>query len=217
MVALIAFIISLASDLINEFTGWSISYAIVGFSILIYGLSDLVSDLVNADEEPIYFSPWVFPVFKYIPKKNDIVMKNQPAALVMVFFFMLLAWAIQCSVWITPFTSGIAVTCLAEVLFLIFVLYLISFTPVLLEDVRPSIDQLIIKRAWLEAKSDYVTTKHIQDPEAMITFSEICQKRNDILNHIKRMRKDPTFTHDARVSYSWNTRHIDATSLRKCK
>ena len=65
----------------------------------------------------------------------------------------------MCAVLMTSFKIGIGMTCLVEVIFIIFLLYVASFTLELLEDAKPNIDQLILKRAWLKSKNDYVTSK----------------------------------------------------------
>ena len=87
----------------------------------------------------------------------------------------------------TSFEIEIGVTCLVEVIFIIFLLYVASFTPELLEDVKPNIDRLILKRAWLKAKNDYVTTKRIETPDFMVTYEEISIKWDQLETHIKNL------------------------------
>jgi len=217
LIAITTFIVSLAVDGFSVFIGWSISYGIITGMIFLYGMSDLFRDLMSAEEEPVYFSPWVFPVFKYIPKKNDIQLRNTPAALVLLSLSLALGWSFQCTTWITPISVGVSVCCLAEVLFIIFVLYLVSFTPSMLEDIKMNLDQMLVKRAWLEAKKDYVQAKNIETPESMITFEEIVQKRDDIVKHLKCLRKDNNYAKDSRIDFSWNTKNINPTSIHECR
>jgi hypothetical protein len=217
LVSISVFIIALSVDDFDDFIGWSISYGIITLLIFLYGFSNLARDLYRAEDEPIYFSPWVFPVFKYSIKKNDVQLRNTPVALVLFSMLMALCWSFQCTVWIRPITTGIAVSCLVEVLFIISVMYLISFTSVMLEDVRPGIDQHLAKRSWLEAKNDYVEQKNIQTPNSMVTFMEIADKRDQIVNHMKKLKSDPEYAKDVRVDYSWNTKGIDPRSIHSCR
>ena len=212
------FIISLAVDGFNEFVGFSISYGIFICLILFVGLRAFLDDIWNSEEEPIYFSPSIFPVFKYITKKNDIKLNNYPSFLILVFLFLSMAWSIMCAVWVTSFEIGIGVTCLVEVIFIIFLLYVASFTPELLEDVMPNIDQLILKRAWLEAKNDYVTTKRIETPDSMVTYEEISIKWDQLENHIKNLRVKPEYAQEAaNLDYEWNDYDIDSTMVGECR
>lgn len=181
--AICALVVGIFYDGFNSFLGWSISYGIVSAVICMDGLIEMYSDIMNADNEPIYFSPWIFPVFKYYSKRNDIGLRNKPAAKVLFALFLAYLWSFQCAAWISPFYYGISVSCLVEVLTILFVLYTITFTPTHFEDSKSSLDQLLVKRSWLEAKNDYVTTKHITTPESMITFEEIVQKRDELARH----------------------------------
>jgi hypothetical protein len=165
LVAIVTFIVSLAVDDFVVFFGWSISYGIFALMVFAYGFINLAKDLINAESEPIYFSPWVFPVFKYVAKKNDIQLRNTPTAFVFLSFALAMAWSFQCAVWIEPVSTGVSVSCLVEVLFLVFILYLSSFTPAMLEDIKMNLDQLLVKRAWLEAKNDFLQTKNIETPD----------------------------------------------------
>ena len=67
------FIISLAVDEFNEFVGFSISYGIFICLILFDGSRAFFDEIWNSKEEPIYFSPSIFPVFIYITKKTTIL------------------------------------------------------------------------------------------------------------------------------------------------
>jgi hypothetical protein len=212
------FIIALSWNDFNTFVGWSISYGIIVLMIFLYGAVQLGRDIMKAEIEPIYFSPWVFPIFKYTIKKNDIELRNGPVALILLCILLTLCWSFQLSVWVDSVTAGIAVSCLCEVILIIFVFYLSSFTAVMLGNVKLNLDQILIKRSWLEAKNDYVQAKSIDTPESMVTYVEIANRRDTIVTHLDQVKKDSNFAKKDTV-YAWNTKGINATSitsLRKC-
>ena len=153
----------------------------------------MASDILHAEKEPIYFSPWVFPIFKYKTKKNDIELRNTPAILIFIALFLGYLWSFQCAIWISPFYYGVGVSCLIEVLTMLFILFLISFTPTLLADNKTNLDQLLVKRSWLEAKTDYVNTKSITTPQSTITFKEMTNKRDAIVEHLNKLKKDKNY------------------------
>ena len=80
-----------------------------------------------------------------------------------------------------------------------------------MEDVKPNIDQLILKRAWLEAKNDYVTTKRIETPDSMVTYEEILIKWDQLENHIKILTIKPWYAQEVTsLDYKWNDYEIDS-------
>ena len=217
LLAASVFVIALFVNNFNTFVGWSISYGIISSLIFLYGFTTLARDLWYAEDEPLYFSPWIFPVFKYNSKKNDIILRNEPVAYVLLSLLLGLGWSFQCTVWIKSVAIGISVSCLVEVVFIIFVLYLVSFTSVMLEDVRPTLDQLIVKRSWLEAKNDYVEAKRIDTPESMVTFEEISDMRDEIVSHMYKLKYDKNYANADGQDLKWNLKNIDASSVHACR
>lgn len=216
LAAISVFIIAVSWEDFNTFTGWSISYGIITAMIFIYGALATFKDLSNAETEPVYISPWIFPIFKYVAKKHDIEIRNGPVTIVLFSILLALGWSFQCSVWVTPTTTGIAVSCLCEVFFVVLILYLAAFSPVMLGDVKMSLDQLIVKRSWLEAKDDYVKAKSIETPESMITFLEIAEQREAVLSHLTKIRKDSNFAQKG-DDYPWNAKGVNPCSIHSLR
>jgi hypothetical protein len=213
--ALATFVVSLAVDGINVFLGFSVSYGIVVLLILLYAGSDMYNDLLHLDTEPLYFSPWIVPAYKYNAKKKDLMERSEPALLILLSLLLALGWSLGCAVWVTPYYAGISVSCLVEVLIIIFVLFLISLTPGLMQEAECRIDQLLIKQAWLESKDDYVKTKNISTADSMTTFSELAVRITQLRKHIKDLAKGNAV--DVRVKCEWNAHEIDQASITQCR
>ena len=219
LVGIAALIVGIAYDELHSFLGWSISYAVFAGLICLDGLYEMASDIKNAEKEPIYFSPWVFPIFKYKAKKNDIELRNNPVILIFVALFSAYLWSFQCTIWITPFYYGIGISCLIEVLTMLFVLFLISFTPTLLADNKANLDRLLVKRSWLEAKTDYVNTKSITTPQSTITFKEITEKHDSIVEHLNKLKSDKNYQ-PSEEELKWKPGDMDKNdfmSLYQCR
>jgi hypothetical protein len=57
------------SDTFRIFSGVSISIWVTAAMMLVYALAEIGSDLSKMETKPVFFSPWLFPVYVYNPKK----------------------------------------------------------------------------------------------------------------------------------------------------
>lgn len=123
------FIVSLIVNDFSNFFGFSISLWILAFFILLYAASELGTDILNFSKRPVFFSPWIFPVYIYNPKKNDVESHNLPSIALLIGFLILMLWSLLASVWITPVGFGVSICAGLEILLIIVTLYLITLTP----------------------------------------------------------------------------------------
>jgi hypothetical protein len=107
------------------FVGVSISTWILAAMILVYGLTEVWTDLRNMERKPIFYSPWVFPVYRYNAKKNDVESNNGPAAALVTGFVILITWSVVASVWIYPHNVGVSLSILFENVLLILMNHLL--------------------------------------------------------------------------------------------
>lgn len=122
------FVASLIIEEFANFFGFSISTWILAFFILLYSYSELSTDIMNVEKNPVYFSPWIFPVYIYIPKKNDIDPHNGPATALVIGYLLLLCWSVLCTVWVKPYNIGVGLGIIFEFALIITVLYVCSVT-----------------------------------------------------------------------------------------
>lgn len=149
LIVLLALVLSIALDGFNIFVGFSISFGVLVLIVFVLGLDDLGGDLMHIEDEPLFFSPWVFPIYQFNSKKDRLVQRNRGALLVYLALMLALAWSILCIVWIDPMYIGVGVCALTEMLLVIITLYLSSFSPLQLKASWPFIDNKTLKRAWL--------------------------------------------------------------------
>ena len=134
------------------FLGFSISTWITAIMLGVYSFAEIFSDYSKSETRPTFYSPWIFPVYIYDPKKNDVVSKNMPAIMMFLGFMIMILWSILASVWLAPIHVGISLSIFFEVCMLISVLFMIHTTSFQLNQVTKDIDKKIIRRAWLDAK-----------------------------------------------------------------
>ncbi len=191
VIVLIALALSIAYDSFSIFLGFSISYGTLVMLVLGLGLDQLLADLFNLEDEPLFFSPWVFPIYQYDSKKDHLISRNQGALLVYLSLLLTLAWSVLCVVWLEPMYIGVGVCALCEMLLVIFTLYLSSFSPLQLKAAWPFIDTKTRKRAWLEAKRNYITGRNAFSMADLQTFADVNAHTRDVRNHIKGLMRRP--------------------------
>lgn len=74
--------------------------------------------LFNRDEQlfqsnPIYYSPWVLPIYKYKPRINDVQPHRGTAFALYLTIFVLFLWGVITSVLVRPAWIGIVFVALA--------------------------------------------------------------------------------------------------------
>lgn len=164
------FIVSLCIEAFANFLGFSISVWILAFFFLLYSFSEISSDIKSVDKKPLFISPWIFPIYIYNPKKNDVEPHNLPAVAMIVGFCILIVWSILASIWIEPTSLGVGLSIIFELILLILIMYLIQQTMIQMHDVLPYIDALLIRQAWNDAKLGYINGRGAPNRERLMTY-----------------------------------------------
>ena len=89
-------------------------------------LARWVSDRTRMSDMPIYYSPWIFPIYKYYPDANDV---EPYSSAVVAFYFIaaiILFWCIWVSVKISPSWLGAFLTCILEGVVMVITLYFLN-------------------------------------------------------------------------------------------
>lgn len=117
-----ATVVSLIVEGFEVFFGVSISIWVFAGLLLVYAVTEITSDLNNMETKPVYYSPWVFPVYIYNAKKNDVEANNGPCAALVIGIMILISWAVIASIWVFPHNAGVSLSILFEYL-LVFCLF----------------------------------------------------------------------------------------------
>ncbi len=102
LICSISLIVALTMESYNDYVGFSIFYLVLNLLILVYSYYSLQRDIVMRNEEPLYFSPWIFPIFKYSSEHKIIKINNLPVVLFFFSILMLFSWTISLIIWVKP-------------------------------------------------------------------------------------------------------------------
>jgi len=145
-----------ADNNFSDFASYSIIIWIMVALLFFASFGRFIGDRTRMSDMPIYHSPWVFPIYKYYPKVNDI----EPYSSGVVFFYLLSAIVFLWSVWVTveisPSWVGVSITCAVEVTLIFFTLYVVNTNNQQYKSIQEYVDPLVIKTAWCDAKENLV-------------------------------------------------------------
>jgi hypothetical protein len=113
---------------LSNFIGFSISTWLLAFLLIVFGLGKTIYDIRSMKNRPIFFSPWVFPIYVFNPSKQDVQANNLPAGAILGSFMLMIMWGVLATAWITPGDVGVTITILFEHLLLMAVIYLVQIS-----------------------------------------------------------------------------------------
>jgi len=183
----------------------------VGVGTLLVGCSAAVlfgRDEAQYDKDPVFYSPWLLPVYKYKSGKNDIDTHKTPTMLMLTCCVFMLGWGVFTTVCVKPIWIGVCITIIAEVLILQLSLYLIYSGSTRREKVKDFIDELVVKQAWLDSKTNFVNVLGINKRADYVSYEQWWKRRFHLTNYIRAYR-----------GQSWNMLpdrdefHVDKTEL----
>ena len=101
--AVILFVISMSgvgigiavSDL-GVFPGCSITFLFYCLLLMGYSLIKIVAGLKKANTIPVFFSPWVFPIYQYVPSKQKIERNDHMGLQLFIGIGLVSTWSISC-------------------------------------------------------------------------------------------------------------------------
>ena len=120
-----ALIISFFVQGFRIFLGFSISTWLFALLLGVYAFSEITSSVKESDTKPVFYSPWIFPAYVYIPKKNDVESCNKTATAMVAAFIVLIGWSVLASVWFSPSHVGVSLSILFEIALILAVLFLV--------------------------------------------------------------------------------------------
>lgn len=94
--------------------------------MLVYAVAEIASDISKMEKNPVFFSPWLFPIYIYNPKKNDVEPHNLPTVALLGGLVILMMWSVVCSVWVYPHNVGVSLSILFELILIICAFHLIG-------------------------------------------------------------------------------------------
>lgn len=157
----------------SNFVGVSIAVWLLAAALLVFAAAEIASDLKNMEAKPVFFSPWVFPVYRYDLKKNDVVPNNGPAVALVSGFLILIVWAAVASVWIDPHNVGVCLSILFMHALFLACFHVLQASALQLRSVAADVDKMLLRSAWLDAKTGYINNRQAFSRESLVTFQKI--------------------------------------------
>ena len=111
-----------------------------------------IKDSIETTYKPVYYAGALFPVYKFMPKKNDVKSHHAPLITWCIGLGMMLLWGFYMNTSINPKWFGAVVTIFIELVILMSAMYLRSLTLDSFKNTGEYITADIAKTAWLESK-----------------------------------------------------------------
>ena len=106
----------------------------------------------------------------------------------------MIMWGVLATAWITPGDIGVSISILFEHLLLMSVIYFVQISHLQLNKLRNYVDNKIIRRAWLDAKSTYVNNRNAFSREELVTYEELLNRKNIFRNKMRLNEGRPTLS-----------------------
>lgn len=103
----------------------------------------------------MFYSPSLFPIYKYNDEIGDVEPHYGPAISWIFGLILILVWGYLTNVSVTPQWFGAAVTIAIQLLIMLSLIYLRSLTMQALRDVGDLINETTAKKAWCFTKKQY--------------------------------------------------------------
>jgi len=93
-VYLAALLAAVHIDSLNNFLGYSLIYLILNAFLFLYSNLEIVKDILERKQQPMFASPWIFPMFKYDAKQGLVKANNHSFLLFLASCLLFLIWTI---------------------------------------------------------------------------------------------------------------------------
>lgn len=110
------------------FVGFSISIWLFAFLLFAFGAGRIINMYLNLRYKPVFFSPWVFPIYRFDPRKQDVIKDYLPAAALITALVIMIGWSFLATVWIQPTHVGVALSIIFEFIFLLSLIFMIQIS-----------------------------------------------------------------------------------------
>jgi len=118
-------IYAFVSDDFDNFYGFSITYLVINFMILIYAVFSLMQDYLNRYDKPNFFSAYGSPIYKYNPEINSVIENLKPMRAWLGGWFMFFVYCILMMIFLVDSDVGVAAS---QIFLVVFYLTFIYFT-----------------------------------------------------------------------------------------
>jgi hypothetical protein len=174
---LAAFVVSLFVEEMSEYAGASYSMLVLLCLLWGFGVFHFAVDFNQRDERPVHYSLTIFPIFKFDPKRNDVVEHYVPMAAWIFGIVLVTLWTLLTNNQLKPTWFGPLVLLLLQDMVLLSILYTQQLTLDSMNNAFTFMTDKIAKDAWLDAKTAYCRQKGAFSRGDMDTYRRCWIKR----------------------------------------
>ena len=153
---LASFVVSVGVPSLSLYQGASFSCLTLLIMIWFFAIFHLIVDLRESTEKPVYYSLTLFPIYKYDPKNHDVEPHIKVTGAWLASFVLLAGWAFLTAHQVRPHWVGVIILCLIVDLTLLTFMGAQEITLNSMIDAKAFIDEEMAKKAWLDAKAQYL-------------------------------------------------------------
>ena len=168
---------------------------------------------------PLYFSPFVFPIYSYDSMRNSVQDQNALGYSIYGGLMSLLMWGIVTIVFVDPLDIGIGITAFFLVAIAGVTIYLVSLSPVRLAEALLCIDESELETATKYVKEEFLERRkpfqvRNKDFDEATRQEEMLQKRLNKYANWSKPKKIKLIKHDQRFSAGDVKDRIEAVRKR---
>lgn len=183
-------------DDMSSYSGATISCFAWLFFLWCFAIFQFTIDSNSFVYKPIYFSPTLFPIYKYNPKTNDLEDHYAPTIAWISGLVLLLFWGFFSNYQLNPEWFGVIVVIGIQQLVLVTMISTRQMTTDSMDDAFEFIDQRTVKKAWIETKLSYIKDKGAYSRIDLLTYRRAWVRRFFLNSYIATLKgkihKPPT-------------------------
>lgn len=183
------------SDDMSTYDGISYSVAACLFFLWSYALLQFAHDFDQLNMRPLYFSPTLFPIYKYNPKTNDVEDHYKPTVAWTAGLVLLVFWAFFTNYALGPEWLGAVISIGVQLLVLMTIISTRAITADSMDDAYEFIDQKTVKKAWLDTKRSYFKSKGSYSRQDLLTYRRAWVRRHFVNEYMAAVR-GTKYTHN---------------------
>jgi len=111
-----------------------------------------------------------------------------PTTLLFAFVGLIMLWALVAAIEIRPIWVGISITCGAEVILVVAAIFLINATGIEFNAIKPYVDEIIVKQAWLDSKRNLIEMLSLGNRSDFVSYETWWRRRFSLRQYINAKR-----------------------------
>ncbi len=192
---------SIVTDSLNGVAAFSICMLVIILILSLIATLMWLNDRSQRLVRPVAYSPYIFPVFKYNPRTNQLDAHNTPATIMAAIICLLFAWSYGVIALFKPVQVGLAINCAVETFAVILLMNISTTTRNDVSKVADFVNKQTVKTAWLQAKQNFIQAKGITSRDELVSYRDWWLRRYQIRGYInawqgKKLKKLPPASYE---------------------